>query len=315
VSNEQRTTAWVGLVDTSDYTGLGALAEADNVCITDAGNIVSRTGYNAPTTILTIHSLFMATGMLYAVTPSGLYSVANNTATLLSPMGGGKTIAHCDTPLGTIVTDGVVGLVVNGVTAAPWVGDTQAPDPTLTVADLSEPRLEGMPTTPATHSLGYGNGILVCVTEGVAVHTFPYSITTLNPEEYIALPSAVDVVTRVANITVLSSIDGTYIYNGESLRKVSDYPMIQGSPVLADGETVGANGVEVVVFATTGGVCYVTASGEYKELTSERVSWYTSRRASAAVMKVEGSWQYVICMREATSLNAANLSDAVAFRR
>lgn len=316
MDGESRTTSWVGLVDTSDYTGLGALSEAVNICVTDNGNIVTREGHGAATPVATVHSVFVTGETIYAVSPNGLYVIDNGSATLIHAMGGGSHIAHVDTPQGTIITDGVSGVVVNGYEAVPWVGSAgglNALD--MYQPDVNEPRLEGIPTTPQTTCLGYGNGILVSLVEGVAIHTFPYSITVNNPEEYVALPNIVKVVTRVDNITVLSSVDGTYLYDGEGMRKVSDYEMILGSPVVVDGDVVGLAGQSVVVFATTGGTCYVTGQGEYRELTHDKVSWYTCNRASAAVIRIKGSWQYVIRMAEAEPYEAANISNQVVVRR
>ena len=316
MEGETRTTSWVGLVDTSDYTGLGALSEAVNICITDSGNIVTREGHGATTPVNGVHSVFISGGTVYAVSPSGLYAVDNGAATLIHAMGGGTFIAHVDTPQGTVLTDGAVGLIVNGYEAVPWVGSSGGLDAVdMYQPDVTEPRLEGLPTTPNTPCLGYGNGILVSLLEGVAVHTFPYSITVNNPEEYVALPNPVKVVTRVDNITVVSSVDGTYLYDGNGMRKVSDYEMILGSPVNVDGDVVGLGGHNVVVFATTGGICYVTGQGEYKELTHDKVSWYTCSRASAAVVRVKGSWQYVIRMAEAEPYEEANIGSQVVVRR
>jgi hypothetical protein len=313
---ELRTTAWVGLVDTKDYTGLSALSEATNVCITDSGNIVTRVGHASIVPLLNIHSLFVVDSNVYAVTPSSLYIVDNGVATLMYNMGGGNSVAHVKTPQGTILTDGHVGVIINGMVAKPWVGTTGGLDTVgIKEPDLSEARLAGIPTTPATPCLGYGNGKLVSIVEGVAVHTFPYTITVNNPEEYVALPSDVKVATRVDNITVLSSVDGTYLYDGEAMRKVSDHEMILGSPVVIDGDVIGLGGQSVVVFATTGGTCYVTSGGEYKELTSEKVSWYTAQRASAAVIRVKGSWQYVVRMVGAEPHEAADIPSQAVVRR
>lgn len=313
---ELRTTKWIGLVDVADYTGLSSLAEASNVCITDSGDIVTRIGYSAPTPLAGIHSLLVVDDTVYAVTPSTLYMVGSDGAIPIYSMGGGSTIAYAHTPMGTIITDRMVGVVVNGAEAVPWVGREGGLDTVQTTdPDVSEARLEGVPTTVDVPCLGYGNGILVSLVDGVALHSFPYSITTNNPEEYVALQNEVTALTRVGNITVLSSIDGTYTYNGEYVRKVSDYPMIRGSSVVTDGNIIGINTGHVVVFATHGGVCVITDSGEYKELTAEKVSWHTSAAASAAVVRIGGSWQYVIRMSNAEPYQRDAVDNQVIFRR
>jgi hypothetical protein len=272
------------------------LSEAVNVYVTDDGKLATRHGSSIMSSITGVSRLISAAAGLLAVTTTGTYRIDTNlgTAALLDPFSASGYVPYANSPVGCVIGNGASGIVIDpSGTVSTWTGSVTGTSASDTAPIIEDVQLDGLPAPVDTPDIAYDNGILVCITEGVAIHSYPYSISTFDVDEYIDTGSTCHALGRVGDTTLLGCADGTYAYGDGRLVMLTADRLIKGSTVLAPASVVGGSSGNVLLFSTTGGLCYMDSSGAYKELTQDDIPWYDAAYANAGIVNMNGTWQYV----------------------